>query len=846
MLLTVIGPLPAGGSLRLRTMLGPSATAGVLTLTALTAVVIVAAPSSAAPRPVAPSLTARSSAAPSSADALPVAASSAEALPAAPPSAPPPATGAPLPGTASPLPGTVTACARPARPLIEQCQLLIGTGRPQARRAMRHAGPQDQVSEPLTPADLRQAYGLTQVARTAGVGETVAVVDAYGDPHIASDLARYRQLAGLGQCAGGDCFTILNAAGHSEPLPAAVDVGWADETALDVEMVAAICPNCRIVLFEASSSSLASLGAAENSAARVARFISNSWSGADFPGESRYDARYFDHPGDAITFASGDLGYAAGYPASSELVTSVGGTYLYPVGTDAGSGARGWSEVAWTGQTTGPGSGTQSGCSAGEPKPAWQSDPGCASRTENDVAAVADAQDGVQFYSSGVDCGGMCQAFGTSVATPIIAAVYALAGVPRAGTFPAQYPYLDPAGLHHITSGADGACEAIRRYVCDAGHSLPDGYNGPDGLGTPNGTAAFTAPGAGSMVSVINPGSYDLAAGLTYQLPALTAYDSVVGSALTFSATGLPAGMSISPSTGVISGTPAVSDAAVRITARDQAGASSTAALRIVAVASLAADYHAGQGEVRLGLPGMCLDDRGNQAAPGNPVQVWQCLDDSAQHWSFQPGGEPGGPGQLRLDGRCLQVEGQGSAAGSAVGLSPCAGDTSQQWLIEGETGQLYNPASRMCLNDAGGARDGGQVDVESCGGGEPEAWTLPASPITSGVTGNCADDSGGRLDLASCDGASGQRFTLGTDGTIRIAGQCLNVTGGSASDGTPVRLWNCDGTASEVFRVTSFGQLHNPGSGKCLADPGDSTASGTQLALEDCYGLPGEIWAVS
>ncbi len=720
--------------------------------------------------------------------------------------------------SATRVPGAREACVQPSRPLVEQCQLLVGTVRPRIRQGMQSAVSRGVVTEPLTPADLRSAYGRTQAARTGGMGETVAVVDAFGDPYVASDLARYRKLAGLGECSGGDCFTILNQDGGSEPLPSAAGVGWADETALDVEMVAAICPNCRIVLLEAKSSSLADLGTAVNSAARVARFISISWTGTDFPGESRYDTMYFDHPGVAIAVASGDFRYGTGYPASSQLVTSVGGTYLYTDGS-----ARGWSEVAWNGQSTGAGTGTQSGCSSGEPKPAWQSDPGCANRTENDVAAVADAPGGVEFYSSAIECGGTCQAFGTSVATPVIAAVYALAGTPRAGTFPVQYPYLDPAGLHHVTSGSNGTCEASRRYLCDDAYSLADGYNGPDGMGTPDGTAAFTAPATRAMVSLINPGSYDLTAGLAYHLPAIRASDSDTGptarpESLTFSATGLPAGMSISPSTAVISGTPAASDATVKVTVQDEAGAGSAITFRIAAVRSPLGSYHGAPGEVRLDLAQMCLDERGGQTGKGNPVQVWRCTGDRAQRWEFQPGAMPGGTGELMLDGRCLDIEGQATRAGSVAGLWPCTGEANQQWLITGDAGELYNPASRMCLNDPGGARDGLQVDIDSCSRTRQESWTLPASPITSGMTGKCADDFGGshangdRVAIYSCDGTAGQRFTLGLDGTIQIGGKCLNITGSSGNDGTPVQLWSCDGAANEIFRVSSFGMLHNPG----------------------------------
>ena len=169
---------------------------------------------------------------------------------------------------------------------------------------------------------------------------TVAIVDAYGDPTIASDLRQYRSNVSAAclrefqrHGTGAGCLTILNQNGAAFPLPAAPDpgsdrLGWEDETALDTEMVSAICPNCHIELIEANTANIPDLGAAENSAAKVSKFVSNSWGGGDFPGESFYDTLYFNHPGVVTTFASGDGGYGANYPASSGLVTSVGGTYL--------------------------------------------------------------------------------------------------------------------------------------------------------------------------------------------------------------------------------------------------------------------------------------------------------------------------------------------------------------------------------------------------------------------------------------------------------------------------------------------------------------------------------------
>jgi Ricin-type beta-trefoil lectin domain/Putative Ig domain len=744
---------------------------------------------------------------------------------------------------------------------MEQCQLLVGTGKPRIARGESSDVAGDAVTGPLLPDDLRAAYGLARAAKAGGTGETVAVVEAFRDPHAVPDFDRYRQLNKLPACVpatGAGCLTVLNEDGRGWPLPVGTAAGWEDESALDVEMVAAICPNCRVALFEANSASLTDLGTAGNSAARVARFISDSWTGSDFPGESQFDALYFNHPGVAITVASGDAGYDAGYPASSQLVTSVGGTYLNAAGAylnAARAGRRGWTEVAWSGQSTGPGTGTQSGCSSGEPKPAWQSDPGCANRTETDVAAVADAPAGVEFYSSSRDCGGVCEGYGTSVATPIIAAVYALAGPPRAGTYPAEYPYLNRAGLYRVTSGADGTCEANRRYLCNDAYSLGDGYNGPDGLGTPDGTAAFAAPSAGNIVSVINPGTYDLQAGLDYRLPPIRAYDSAAGEPLAFSATGLPAGLSISPSRGVISGTlPAArpTDAVVRVTVADPSGARGTVSFRIVGVRSLTGAYRGGQGEVSLDAGRLCLDDRGRRARTGTPVQVWRCLNDLAQRWTFRPGGVPGGAGALVTGGRCLDVTGRARQAKARVAIWPCTGYGNQQWLITG-AGELYNPASGMCLDDPGGSRvNGQQVGIKPCQGTRQQAWALPASPITSGVTGRCLDDFGGnhangaRVVIFRCDGTHDQAFRLGLDGTIRIGGKCVDVTGGSADDGTPVRLHQCDGAPGEIFQAGSFGMLQNLGSGKCLADPGNAVADGTQLVIEDCYGLPGEIWALS
>ena len=321
------------------------------------------------------------------------------------------------------------------------------------------------------PADLQSAYNLPSA--TAGSGQTVAIVDAYDDPNAASDLSTYRSQFGLSACTTANgCFRKVNQTGGTS-YPRA-NGGWAQEISLDLDMVSAACPNCHLLLVEASNSSLANLGTAVNEASKLgANEISNSYGGSESSSDTTYDTSYYNHPGIAITASSGDNGYGVEYPAASQYVTAVGGTTL-----NRASNARGWSETAW--------SGAGSGCSAFDPKPTWQHDPGCAKRTVADVSAVADPNTGVSVYDSYSYQGykGWLVFGGTSVASPITASVYALAGNSSAVVY-GSYPYSHSSALNDVTSGSNGSCGGS--YLCTAG----PGYDGPSGLGTPNGTGAF-------------------------------------------------------------------------------------------------------------------------------------------------------------------------------------------------------------------------------------------------------------------------------------------------------------------------------------------------------------------
>lgn len=309
------------------------------------------------------------------------------------------------------------------------------------------------------PSDLQTAYGLTTDSQSKGDGETVAIVDAYDDPNVESDLSVYRSQYGLPAC------TTSNGCFAKRAYTTQTSAGWAGEESVDVDMVSAICPKCKIVLVEAASASVADLSSAEKYATTQADYISNSWSGNE--GSQTYDADYVACG--AVVAATGDMGHnsTAQWPATLPNVVGVGGTALTSISPRV--------ETAW--------SRAGSGCSKVYAKPSYQSalNTGCSMRAESDISADADPHTGVAIYDTFGQRG--WRVFGgTSVATPIIASVFALAG--NASTDPATTLYSHTTNLNDVISGSDGSCGAP---LCVAGK----GWDGPTGLGTPNGVGAF-------------------------------------------------------------------------------------------------------------------------------------------------------------------------------------------------------------------------------------------------------------------------------------------------------------------------------------------------------------------
>lgn len=437
------------------------------------------------------------------------------------------------------------------------------------------------------PSDLQSAYNLPSADK--GQGQTVAIVDAYDDPNAESDLAAYRRQYGLPACTSADgCFTKVGQNGSTNSLPSP-NTGWAGEISLDLDMVSAICPNCKILLVEADSASMADLGTSVNTAVSMgADYVSNSYGGSISSSDPSFDSSYFKHPGTVITASTGDSAYGPEYPASSEYVTAVGGTALH---RDP-STTRGWTESVWLTNATEGGS---SGCDTYQSKPSFQQgvDTGCDGRATADVSMDADPATGVAVYQT-YGGSGWAVYGGTSASSPMFAAAAALAGAAGTTDYGNDLSYANASQMNDITQGNNGSCSPS--VLCTAG----PGWDGPTGNGTPNGLGVFGGGGQSSGVSVDDPGAESTKVGTPVSLQMVASGGQ---SPYSFSATGLPAGLTISAN-GLISGTPSAAGTShVTVTAKDAAGATGSVSFTWTVTGD------GGQGgQISMTNPGMQID----------------------------------------------------------------------------------------------------------------------------------------------------------------------------------------------------------------------------------------------
>jgi GH25 family lysozyme M1 (1,4-beta-N-acetylmuramidase) len=346
------------------------------------------------------------------------------------------------------------------------------------------------------------------------------------------------------------------------------------------------------------------------------------------------------------------------------------------------------------------------------------------------------------------------------------------------------------------------------------------------------------------MIALLDPGHQQTVAGspVDWQLkPAIP----VSGRAPSFSASGLPAGISVS-ARGLVTGWPdRPGTYPVRVAAKHSPAAGSVSFSWTVKRAEVAGPA----GLVRLDKDGKCLHDAGNRSANGTPVNIWRCSGSAPQRWTVAQ------DNTLRIHGKCLAVARSGTASGTPVDLQACNGSGAEQWRV-GTRDRLVNPASHKCLADPpGSTRNGKQTQIRSCTGKASQKWTLPAGPVVSQVPALCLDDSGNAtadgspVDVSACDGGAAQAWQAQPGGTLRIHGRCLAVSRPGAVSGTPVELNSCSGGRAQQWRINAYGagvSLVNPAAGLCLADPASAAANGTLLEVVTCKAAePGMAWRV-
>jgi subtilase family serine protease len=452
-------------------------------------------------------------------------------------------------------------CAKPAAPDGIRCFALrrvqVAESTP---GAVAYSTTQESTKDPagdggLTPAALATAYHVNPASPASS--QTVGLVDWFNDPHALHDLNHFDSYYGLHK-ETSTSFRQVNQKGASTPLPRN-DADSAGEIALDIETVRGLCHTCKIVLVEASDPNGTDLAAAENEAVTLgATEVSNSWGGPEEPVSSSFLAA-FNHPGVVITASTGDDGWlgwdyangsspgeddtegVASFPSTDPDVIAVGGTTL-----DLNSSSARTAETVWNGNGIddktgrsydGPGGASGGGCSTLFKAPAWQlhyagyAAAGCdGMRLDADISADADPNTGLDVYDTYE--GGWITIGGTSLASPITAALFALAGGSGGATYPASTLYTngvhDAGALYDVVTGGNSFCGGdttrhCSKYAATYGVDNPNGlgagvvdcsfprngsevatppvlssecnavigYDGPSGLGTPNGISFF-------------------------------------------------------------------------------------------------------------------------------------------------------------------------------------------------------------------------------------------------------------------------------------------------------------------------------------------------------------------
>jgi hypothetical protein len=396
----------------------------------------------------------------------------------------------PVPATACPppKPGSFTCLTEVEGGVPDATATSVGRADAVATSDTAAAPPPDAVvpqavtkTGGYSPADLASLYRIPASVTT---NATVGIVDVGSDPNTAAQLSYYRAYFGLPACTKANgCFREVAQNGGAA-LPA-TNSSWTTEIAIDVQAVSAVCPSCHILLVDANSASSSDMGAAVQTAVRLgATYLSLSFGSPDSTLNQTLNLTYYNDPGVTYVAASGDSGYAGGtiFPSTASNVVAAGGTSVRLV-----NGV--WQQSAWSGAGSGCSStGLLTGLVTSLVQSLLSGSFCPTGRAVADISALADPTTGIMFYRAGQWWYGG----GTSLAAPIIAALYALAGNHTDPLAIYQNVSARPSSFVDVTSGQTGTCGTA---LCAA----RAGWDGPTGVGTPAGLAGLAATGAATL-----------------------------------------------------------------------------------------------------------------------------------------------------------------------------------------------------------------------------------------------------------------------------------------------------------------------------------------------------------
>ncbi|BCL82212.1 ricin-type beta-trefoil lectin domain protein [Ktedonobacteria bacterium brp13] len=395
---------------------------------------------------------------------------------------------------------------------------------------------------------------------------------------------------------------------------------------------------------------------------------------------------------------------------------------------------------------------------------------------------------------------------------------------------------------------------------------------------------AWTVPGevAPHFITVTNPGSQTTFAAQTASLQ-ITATDSLNGQTLSYSATGLPAGLSINASTGLISGTPTtVGSSSVTITVKDSSGLSATTTFKW---------NIAGQGVIT-DATGLCIDDSSSGNWNGNAIQIWGCNQTAAQTWTLNA------DGTISVFGMCMTASNNGTTSGTPIVLYDCSAASSQIWQYQKTNGNLLNPASGLCLN-APLLTQGTHLTLAACASTAGQEWAAPGEPaphyitVTNPGSQTTVVAQTASLQIAATDSLNGQTLSYsatglpaglsinastglisGTPTTVgsssvtvtvkdssgvsatttfnwRIAkgqgvitdtnGLCIDDSSSGNWNGNAIQIWGCNQTQAQNWTLYANGTIST--FGMCMTASNNGTTSGTPIVLYDCSAAPSQIW---